>query len=109
MHKITKRERLDILMDGWYRLGWASPETLVKMFDEETEIWDTINEVARQIIASDMKKINLMRTRSEDFIGSDDCYYPYKGKTYVNGKVMVHVYSDHEGNETGASIVLLAR
>ena len=107
MNKITRKQRLDLMQNGFYRCGYMQIKNV-----EETTAWiprlleQLTEEFAGKVRATNTK-LSIAKIRSKDFIDTEGCFYDFKGWTMQFGQFLIHVYPYQNGGGQ-AAVSLLA-
>ena len=107
MKKITRKQRLDLSENGFYKCGYMKIENLEMLESALSRLEDELTEELERKVRETNTKLSIAKIRSKDFIDNEGCYYDYKGETYQHGEFLMHVYPYRDGRGQ-ASITLIA-
>lgn len=99
MKKLTKNNRIKAMDKGFKRIASITNKTLknlnIDRFDYETVFNKIDSELSNNNAIEALQKLDYIKidtVRSKDFIDTNGVYHDLKGKTYVNGNILIHDY-----------------
>ena len=108
MNKITRKQRLELLENGFYKCGYSHITNVEELTALFTRLEDQLTDTFADKVRATNTKLSIAKIRSKDFIDSEDCFYDFKGNTFQYGQFIVHVYSHAQSKSGTASVSLLA-
>lgn len=97
LQKVTKKDRIALMKNGFYKVGYMSAKEFNErvIHDEYLDQYiDRILFILEDMVEAGLDPINVVKVRSNDIYCSDECYYSYKGKSYLIDGILFHVYED---------------
>ena len=106
MKKITRKQRLDALKNGFYRYGNFTTDNIDECV-HSAWLRDQLTETFAKTVRDHNTYLSIAEIRSKDFIDSEGCFYDFVGKTYQYEDFLVHVYpfKDREGGTVSVLLV----
>lgn len=108
MKKLTRKERLKALENGFYRCGYVTREDIENYVLDSLHLQDQLTESLADMVRANNEKISIAKIRSNDFIDSEDCICDFRGSTYQYGEFIIHIYPFYQSTGGTASITLIA-
>ena len=109
MKKLTRKQRLDALKNGFYRYGYLQAENIEDFVLHSTWITEQLTDSLADSVRANNLKLSIDKIRSNDFVDSDGCFYDFRGKTFQYGQFIIHIYPYPQSKDGIANISLLAK